>query len=296
MKVTVLGSGSPKASSERCSSGYLLEIGSEKILMECGPGTVRRLVEAGHVPTEIDKVFLSHLHFDHWLDLIHFALCRWDTSGPDAKPLKVWGPPGIQEIVDKAFGADGLLKLDLTARTTHEQSVAIYHGRGGTGARPWPTFEVNEIEETTVVQGKNWRVSFAEVPHHQPYLISYGMRWEIGDKVFAYSSDITWSPEDPTPPPGLAKVAKDADLLVQYVNVFGGGLSGVAQPKNENGLLSMISRCARDANVKTMVTTHQSPHLNKEGVRERIIQEICNIFPGQLIWGRDHLCLDLNDE
>ncbi len=264
--------------------------------MECGPGTVHRLAEAGHSPTQIDKVFLSHLHFDHWLDLLRFAVCRWDVSGPNAKPLQIWGPPGTRDIVDKAFGPDGLMCLDLTARTTHPQSVAIYHGRGGTGPRPWPTFEVVEIDETTVVQGENWRLGFAEVPHHQPYLISYGMRWEVGDKVFAYSSDITWSPDDPTPPPGLAKVAKDADLLIQYVNVFGGGLSPVAQPRDQSSFLGMISRAARDANVKTMVTTHQSPHLNTEGVRERIIQEICEIFPGRLIWGRDHLSIDLGNE
>ncbi|MEZ5824987.1 MAG: MBL fold metallo-hydrolase [Geminicoccaceae bacterium] len=293
MKLTVLGSGSPKASAQRASSGYLLDFGTEKVLMECGPGTVQRLVESGHNPTEIDRVFISHLHFDHWLDLMRFAMCRWDMSGPNAKPLRIWGPIGIRDIVEKAFARDGLLMLDLTARTTHPQSVAIYHGRGGKGERPWPEFDVTEIDEDLVVDGDGWRVTFAEVPHHQPYLVSYGMRWQVGDRVFAYSSDITWSPGDPTPPPGLAKVAKNADLLVQYVNVFGKELSAVSRKGDGNGFHDMVANMARDANVKTMVTTHQSPHLNVHGVRERIIQEICNIYPGRLVWGQDLLSLDL---
>ncbi|MCV2866707.1 MBL fold metallo-hydrolase [Albidovulum sediminicola] len=288
MKLTVLGSGSPKASAERASSGYLIETGREKIMMECGPGSVQRLVEAGHDVTEIDKVFISHLHFDHWLDLMRLALCRWDHAGPDQPPLQVWGAPGIADIVAKAFGPDGLLRLDLTARTNHPQSLAIYHGRGGTGPRPWPRIEVVEIDGDTVVEGEGWRVGFAEVPHHQPYLISYAMRWEFAEGIFAYSSDIT---RDPAlgPPEGLRRIAKDAKLLVQYVNVFGAKLMDRATATGTRGFHQMIGEMARDANVETMITTHQSPHLNIDGVRERITQEICNIFPGRLIWGRDLL-------
>ena len=51
----------------------------------------------------------------------------------------------------------------------------------------------------------------------------------------------------------------------------------------------MIATMARDAGVGTMIATHQSPHLNVDGVRERIIQEICRIYPGRLVWGRDLL-------
>ena len=107
MKLTLLGSGSPKASADRCSSGYLIETGNEKIMMECGPGAVHRLVQAGHKVTDIDKLFISHLHFDHWLDMLRLVLCRWDVGGPDQMPLQVWGPPGTRDIMDKAFGPDG---------------------------------------------------------------------------------------------------------------------------------------------------------------------------------------------
>lgn len=292
MKLTMLGSGSPKASAERCSSGYLIETGNEKIMMECGPGAVYRLVQAGHKVTDIDKLFLSHLHFDHWLDMLRLVLCRWDVGGPGQKPLQVWGPPGTRDIIEKAFGPDGLMTLDLTARTTHPQSIAIYHGRGGVGDRPWPEIAVTEIDETTVVEGDTWQLGFAEVPHQQPYLISYGMRWTFDEGIFAYSSDIT---RDPTQgaPEGLKAIAQDADLLVQYVNVFGVDLSAEASEPKGPGFHEMIATMARDAGVGTMITTHQSPHLNVDGVRERIIQEICRIYPGRLIWGRDLLEIEL---
>ena len=164
MKLTVLGSGSPKANAERVSSGYLLEIGSEKLLIEVGSGVTQRLVEAGHAVTDIDQVIISHLHFDHWLDLLRLGLCRWDLGGPNKGPLKIWGPVGIKEVVEKAFGLDGLLRHDLTARTNHPQSIALYHSRGGTGKRPWPAFDVIELNEESVVSGSGWQITFREVP------------------------------------------------------------------------------------------------------------------------------------
>lgn len=291
MKVTVLGSGSPLASPQRCSSGYLMEIGHEKIMMECGPGTVHRLVEAGHKPIDIDKVFLSHLHFDHWLDLLRLVLCRWDATGANHTPLEVWGPPGTKDIVDKAFSKDGLLKLDLTARTNHEQSVrGAYYGRGGTGERPWPEVEVMEIGDGDVVTGENWKVTFSAVPHHQPYLESFGMRWEAFDKVIGYSSDISHNPEECVPP-GLAKIARNADILIQYMNVHGADHNGQARNAHKKELHTYLAEVARDCDVKTMIVTHLGPFMNRPSVRERITAELCSVFPGQFIWGEDHLAI-----
>ncbi len=292
MKLTILGSGSPKPNAERCSSGYLLEVGGEKLMIEAGPGTVQRLVEAGHSVTDIDKLVISHLHFDHWLDFMRLAVCRWDLGGPDKPPLKVWGPVGIRELVEKAFGPEGLLKPDLTARTTHPQSVALFHSRGGVGARPWPQFEVTEIDETTVLEGADWRMTFREVPHHQPYLISYGMRVESKGKVFAYSSDISWDP-DLAPPPGLVALAQDADLLVQYTNMFGETIARGGQPGSGLGFHEMIARMAQDARAKAMITTHLGPQICKPGLPDRILSEMRQHYRGDLHWGRDLMTFDI---
>ncbi len=295
MKLTLLGTGSPKPTVERCSSGYLLETGEDAIMLEVGPGTVYRLLQAGRSVTDVSHVIISHLHFDHWLDLIRLIMCRWDIGHPDLPPLKIWAPAGMNHILERTIGADGALKFDLTARTTHPQSLAIYHGRGGKGERPWPSVELAELNENTVVEGATWRATFTEVPHHQPYLISYGMRMEADGGLLAYSSDITRDPKDGAPP-GLYEVAKDADLLIQYVNVFGAHLSDTAREVEGPTFHGMIAEMARESNVKAMVTTHQSPHLNVNGVRERIISDICRIYPGRLIWGQDLMSLEVGGQ
>ena len=65
MKITCLGTGSPESHAKRASSGYLIEIGNDKVLFDCGGGVISRLIEAGHMPSDITHVFLTHLHSDH---------------------------------------------------------------------------------------------------------------------------------------------------------------------------------------------------------------------------------------
>lgn len=292
MKLTLLGTGSPVPSVEKCSAGYMIECGRDVILMEVGPGTVYRLLEAGKKVTDVTHVFLSHLHFDHWLDLIRLVLNRWDTGHPDLPTLKVYGPRGLNDIFERIFGPDGALKLDLTARTNHEQSIHLYRSRGGKGPRPWPKTDVTELAESDVIEGDNWKVSFANVPHNQPYLISFGMRWEADDGVLAYSSDISCDPEKGAPK-GLYELAENANLLIQYINVINAALDPYANKQPRSLFHKVMAEMARDSNVDTMVTTHHGPHLNRKGIRERIVADIGAIFPGQVVWGQDLMSFDV---
>jgi len=287
MKLTLLGTGSPVPSAQKCSAGYMVKIGTDLILMDVGPGTVYRLVQAGRQVTDVTHVFLSHLHFDHWLDLIRLVLNRWDMAAPGLPPLKIYGPKGLLEIVERLFGPDGALKLDLTARTKHPLSIGIYESRGGTGPRPWPELDVTELRESDVIAGTGWTMRFANVPHTQPYLISFGMRLEDDRGVLAYSSDITCDPGKGAPK-GLRDIAQDADVLIQYINVFGEALVPHRREDSDRPEFhTMIAAMARDARVDTMITSHHGPHLDRPGIRERVIADIAAIYPGKIIWGED---------
>jgi ribonuclease BN (tRNA processing enzyme) len=65
MKITLLGTGTPAPSVERQSSGYLVDVGGDVLVLDHGPGAAHRLLEAGRHPTEVTHLFLSHMHYDH---------------------------------------------------------------------------------------------------------------------------------------------------------------------------------------------------------------------------------------
>ncbi|MBQ7455376.1 MAG: MBL fold metallo-hydrolase [Clostridia bacterium] len=69
MKLTVLGCNGPFPAAGGACSGYLLEEGSTRVLLDCGTGTLARLTAL--VPPEaLDAIVLSHLHYDHMSDML----------------------------------------------------------------------------------------------------------------------------------------------------------------------------------------------------------------------------------
>ena len=98
MKITCLGTGSPEPHIRRASSGYLVEVGNDKILLDCGGGVVTRLIESGRLPSDITHLFFSHLHSDHMMDYARLVHCAWDEG---SKPLLVHGPKPIAKITEK---------------------------------------------------------------------------------------------------------------------------------------------------------------------------------------------------
>jgi ribonuclease BN (tRNA processing enzyme) len=94
--VTILGSGTCVPSLQRSSSAVLVETGNEKLLFDAGPGTMRRLLEAGHSIFDISHLFLSHFHPDHSGELVPLLFA---TKYPDQhqrkKPLTIIAGSGF---------------------------------------------------------------------------------------------------------------------------------------------------------------------------------------------------------
>ena len=67
-KITILGAGTMVPTKDRNPAGFLVEVGGEKILMDCGFGTIRRMNDLGYKLEDLDLVFVSHFHTDHFAD------------------------------------------------------------------------------------------------------------------------------------------------------------------------------------------------------------------------------------
>lgn len=173
MKVTLLGTGTPEPYARRASSGYLVDIGNETLQFDCGGGSFSRLLEAGRRPTDLDRLFLSHLHSDHMMDFARLVHAIWDEGGFD---LPVIGPAPIKTVSDRLFSAEGAFFADLTARTEHAPSKEIWGERGGKLPRPWPAPQITEISPGFEMQGDGWQLRSVEVPHAQPFLTCMGFR------------------------------------------------------------------------------------------------------------------------
>ena len=96
--LTILGSSSATPTSERNPTAQLLAHGEKLFLIDCGEGTqvtLRRM----HIHFQrIKHIFISHLHGDHFYGLIGL-ISSMHLLGR-TKPLFIYGPPMLKEILD----------------------------------------------------------------------------------------------------------------------------------------------------------------------------------------------------
>ena len=99
MRAVLLGTGSPPPNPGRRGPATLLALGSERFLVDAGSGVGVQLVQAGLRPYDWPRVFITHHHSDHVVDLGHLLISRW-IAGQNA-PFEVWGPAGTAGQMDK---------------------------------------------------------------------------------------------------------------------------------------------------------------------------------------------------
>ena len=68
----------------QAASGYLVESDTQRILVDCGSGIATEL--RAHDPGPLTAIVISHLHADHWFDLVplHYAIRYGSWRGPAA--------------------------------------------------------------------------------------------------------------------------------------------------------------------------------------------------------------------
>jgi ribonuclease BN (tRNA processing enzyme) len=280
MKITLLGTGTPTPSLKRQSSGYLIEVGDDLIVMDHGPGAHHRLLETGRQAVEVTQVFLSHLHYDHCMDYPRLVLQRWDMAAGRVPDLKVFGPPPLERMTAQLFGEDGVFGPDIEARTMHRLSTDIFEARGGTLPRARPNPQVTEVHPGDVVEGKGWKVTVGEASHVQPYLQCYGYRLDSDEGSLCYSGD------SGAVCPDIVALARDVDVLI-HMNHYRTGTEPSGTYRATCGNHIDTARVAKQAGAKSLVLTHVLEQIDRPGIREEILREMMDIYDGNIIWGED---------
>ncbi len=161
IRLTACGTGLPAARRGQAATCYLVELGNgDKLLFDVGTGSMAN-VAAYMIPYDmLDKLFLTHLHTDHWGDLATLWAGGW-TAGRTG-PLKIWGPSGATAEMGTKYAVDHFLKAynwDLQTRNfvlskepgevsvtefdyTKENEV-IYQENGVT-IRSWPAIHAGD--------------------------------------------------------------------------------------------------------------------------------------------------------
>jgi ribonuclease Z len=95
LDIVFLGTAGSVPTARRALPATLVRRGGDKLLFDCGEGTQRQLIHSVGL-VELDEVFLTHFHADHFLGLPGM-LKTFSLRGREA-PLSVYGPPGLEAL------------------------------------------------------------------------------------------------------------------------------------------------------------------------------------------------------
>lgn len=175
MRLTVLGSNGTYPTAGRPASGYLVEAGGQRILLDCGPGVFAALHERDVVP---DVIVLSHGHGDHCTDVLSLLnFLRFDR--PDARGIPLLAPRGVVERLTDFVGA-------------------------GPDHLFFDVFAPDLVLPGSVLQFGAITLAFAEAVHPVPAVC---VRVDAGRASLSYSGDTG-------PGSGFAELATGSDLML----------------------------------------------------------------------------------
>lgn len=197
LKVVLLGTGAgPLVNLQQYGTSTLVEAGAQRFLFDCGRGATLRLAQAGVPIGSITRVFLTHLHSDHVVQLPDLLLTGW-AGGQRAGPLAVWGPAGTRAMMDhlqQAFAFDIHMRRDVDEHLPPAGITVVSH----------------EVTTDGVVFTGDGVTVTAFLVDHGPVQPAFGYRIEYRGRSVVLSGDTRVSEN-------LVRHAQGADVLVHEV-------------------------------------------------------------------------------
>ena len=285
MRLHVVGSGCPQPTPDWYGSSFVLEIGTDFVMVDCGPATTYKMVGMGIMPGQVGNVFFTHHHFDHNADFPCFALTRWDLSKGTEAPLRVYGPPPTRAFVERLLGEEGAFFDDWASRVSHPASQEVHRRRGGLLPRPPPAIEAKDVGPGKIAEADAW-IAVAERVHHvEPGLQSLAYRFETDEGSVLFAGDCGDCEE-------LRQMATGVDTLVMACALLGRSEADAALRDVITGS-SDVADIAHESGAQRVILTHASPGITKPGGRESAVAEVARTYSGAIFFPDERATVDL---
>ncbi|MDQ3729503.1 MAG: ribonuclease Z [Actinomycetota bacterium] len=95
LDVVFLGTGGSVPTARRATACLLIRAGGDRILVDCGEGAQRQMQRSTGL-IQVDDLYITHFHADHYLG-VPGLLKTYELNGRE-KPLRIFGPPGLEEL------------------------------------------------------------------------------------------------------------------------------------------------------------------------------------------------------
>ena len=274
---------------QRGPAALLVRRGSERLLFDCGEGTQRQLQRSAIGLPDLQEIFLTHFHADHFLGLPGM-LKTFALRGRGETPLTAYGPRGLRELFNRLRPFVGRLPYPLSVVELEPgerlergdytiEGFAVEHGAEALGyaiveqERPG-RFDVAAADALGVPDG----------PARGQLQTGKGVTVASGRTVTP--AEVLGEPRpgrkivltgDTAPSPLVVRAAQDADLLVHEASFLAEEEERARETMHSTA--AGAAEVARLAQVRVLALTHVSPRY----FGPELADEACEIFPDTVV-------------
>jgi ribonuclease Z len=282
------GTGSPLPDRSRAGPCLTVIAGERVFVFDVGEGASETLSLMGVSQGDIEAVFLTHLHSDHFDGLAPLALQHWATASA-TQPMLVVGPVGAARVVEGLNEAYG---IDSSYRTAHHGPEIMPPGGAGMRAQEF-TVPANDSEMIMLIDDGGVRVMVFRVDHAPTDAVGY--RVEYGGRSIVISGDTSRSAS-------LTSAAEGADLLVHEVisPQLDRAIHDAAMAQGRDNIGAIFTdildyhtspedagAVAAEANVGALALTHFLPQTPIPGLTQVFVRDARRTYDGPIYAARD---------
>jgi ribonuclease Z len=285
--VVLVGTGGPLPStrSQYCTAVFA---NGKFLLFDAGDGSSRRMVDLNLPYGDLDTVFMTHYHGDHFADLGEVIDRSWIAGRRHTLPI--YGPPGIEQIV---AGFHQAYTLEYGYRTAHHGTEIMPPAWAKAQAMP---FQYDANGKPVVVFDEDGVQVSAFAASHPPIEPNVGYRIDFAGQSFVLASDSL-------PTETLLAQSRDAEVLIANVmnmdaiqqmqagavamgNALGAAILHDIQDYHMG--LRELGVLAQKAGVKRLALTHLSPPVEQRALANQLFKRpIAVHYQGEIIVGDD---------
>jgi ribonuclease BN (tRNA processing enzyme) len=238
LRITVLGKSPAWQDAGGACSGYLLEEGGAYVLLDCGNGVFGKLRAACEYD-QVDAVVITHMHADHFFDLIPFAVALTYSPRQQPEPVGHWP------------GTDSPARPRLIVPEGASDTLRRIVGAWGQDELIENAFQIEEYAARDMVEIGALRVRFHQVSHWVSTFAVEVSSTADGSGRFVYGAD---SAPDRT----LVDFARGTDLLMLEATL----VRPEREPPRGHMTAAEAGEQARRAGARELVLTHISDELD----------------------------------
>jgi len=289
LDVVFLGTAASAPTAQRSPAAVLVRRGGDRLLFDCGEGTQRQLQRSAVGLPDLEEIFLTHYHADHFLGLPGM-LKTFALRGREETPLRVYGPRGLRELFKQLGPFIGRLPYPVSLVELEpgetvprgEYGIEPFAADHGAAALGYALVEPERPGRFDVAVADGLGVPAGPARGR----LQAGENVELPDGRLVTPGDVLGEPRpgrrivisgDTAPSPTVVQRAHGADLLVHEASFLAEEADRARETNHSTA--AEAAEVARLAQVRLLALTHISPRY----FGPELAEEARAVFPNTVV-------------